>query len=832
MGAAPLWRRPPHRLTPHRLIRPGPGGPFKQRKLVKLDKPSTAPVIADLNDFDKGSGSLVERILFNNRPIIMIVCAIATLFLGFEATKVRLSADFSQMIPVHQPYIVNYLDHYDDLSTSSNAVQIAVVANNGTILDAHYLQVLQNLQNEVQLLPGVNRPFEQSLWSPQTTWQLVTPDGITGNRVMDQTYDGSPAALQAVATHIQNASILGTLVGLDYKSTMIYVPLLLDVEGKPLDYGQLAGQLNALRVKYNSQGVTLHMIGFAMVVGDMINGIDKVLGFFLVSIIITTLMLFWYTRCIRSTALVVTASLTAVVWQMGILALLHLDLTPYSVLVPFLVFAIGMSHGAQKMNGVMQDIGRGTHRLVAARYTFRRLFLAGFVALVCDATSFAVLMVIRIGAIQQLATVATIGVALLVITNLILIPITLSYIGVNPKAAERSQRTGVNYTSKRNAVWAFLDLFTHRGWAASAIVGSLIFAGVGYYVGRNVQIGDLDPGAPELRQTSQYNKDNAFVIQHFAVGSDTLVVMVDTPQGSCLDYPTLSTMERLTWKLRQMPEVKSALSVATLENYTMSGLTEGSPKWFGLEPDPDLIYQAQLAMPQTVMNFDCSFDPITVSLVDHKAATLTAVVDVAQKFINDPLNQGPGFKMSLLGGSAGIEAATNIVVAQANIIMLLLIYVVVIIFCFIAFRSWRAVFCAVIPLIITSILAQALMVWLHIGIKVATLPVSALGVGIGVDYALYVLSILLRFLRAGLPLSQAYYETLMSTGKVVLLTGFTLALGVSTWIFAPIKFQADMGLLLTFMFLWNMLGAMILLPALACFLLPARLFVKPPEAAE
>lgn len=795
-----------------------------------MDKPSTAPVIANLNDFDKGSGSLVERILFNNRPIIMIVCALVTLFLAFEASKVRLSADYSQMIPTHQPYIVNYLNHYDDLSTSSNAVQIAVVANNGTILDAHYLSVLQNLSSEVYLLPGINRPFLQSLWSPQTTWQQVTPDGTTGGRVMDQTYDGSPKALQAVATNIQNASILGTLVGLDYKSTMIYAPLLLNVDGKPLDYGQLAKQLNQLRVKYNAQGVTLHMIGFAMVVGDMINGINEVLGFFLVSIIITTGMLFWYTRCIRSTALVVTASLTAVVWQMGLLALLHLDLTPYSVLVPFLVFAIGMSHGAQKMNGVMQDIGRGTHRLVAARYTFRRLFLAGFVALVCDATSFAVLMVIRIGAIQQLATVATIGVALLVITNLILIPITLSYIGVNPKAAERSQRTGVNYTSKRNALWSFLDLFTHRRWAASAILGGLIIAGVGYYVGRNVQIGDLDPGAPELRQTSQYNKDNAFIIQHYAVSSDTMVVMVDTPADSCLDYPTLSTMDRLQWQLQQMPEVKSAASVAGFEAFMMQEMTEGSPKWFGLEPDPDLLYQTQQAVPRQFMDFECSFDPLTISLVDHKAATLNAVVNATQKFINDPINQGPGFKMSMLGGTAGIAAATNIVVAQANTIMLVLIYTVVTIFCFIAFRSWRAVLCAVIPLIITSILAQALMVWLHIGIKVATLPVSALGVGIGVDYALYVLSILLRFLRAGLPLSDAYYETLMSTGKVVLLTGFTLALGVSTWIFAPIKFQADMGLLLTFMFLWNMLGAMILLPALATFLLPARLFHKP--AAE
>ena len=112
------------------------------------------------------------------------------------------------------------------------------------------------------------------------------------------------------------------------------------------------------------------------------------------------------------------------------------------------------------------------------------------------------------------------------------------------------------------------------------------------------------------------------------------------------------------------------------------------------------------------------------------------------------------------------------------------------------------------------------MVKLGIGVKVATLPVIALGVGIGVDYALYVLSIMLAHLRKGESLTESYYQALLFTGRVVLLTGFTLAIGVATWIFSPIKFQADMGLLLAFMFLWNMMGALMLMPALAYFLLP------------
>jgi predicted RND superfamily exporter protein len=226
-------------------------------------------------------------------------------------------------------------------------------------------------------------------------------------------------------------------------------------------------------------------------------------------------------------------------------------------------------------------------------------------------------------------------------------------------------------------------------------------------------------------------------------------------------------------------------------------------------------------------NFQCNFDPIYVSLADHKATTLNQVVKTVEDFAAQPKNQSNDFKISLAGGNAGVAAATNIVVAQANERMLALVYASVIVFCFITFRSWRAVVCAVVPLVLTSILAQALMVILNVGVKVATLPVIALGVGIGVDYALYVLSILLRQLRGGATLSEAYHRTLLFTGKVVVLTGFTLAAGVVTWAFAPIKFQADMGLLLAFMFLVNMLGALILLPSLCYFLLPARLFRQP-----
>ncbi len=768
--------------------------------------------------------------MFNNRPLVLVACLMATLFFGHEALSIKLNASFNQMIPTNQPFIINYFKHYKVLQSQGNALRVVVTANQGTIINKRYMATLQHINDEIFLVPGVDRPFMTSLWTSSTRWLAVTSDGLVGGPVVDPNYDGSPAMLDVLQQNIEKAGLVGQMVSNDFKSSMIYVPLMEtnNLTGRPLDYGQLAQSMNRIRDKYATQGVTLHIVGFAMVVGDMINGIGKILLFFAVSVLIATCALYWYTRCVRSTALVVAASLIAVIWQTGCLPLLGYNLTPYSVLVPFLVFAIGMSHGAQKMNGVMQDIGRGTHPLVAARYTFRRLFLAGFAALTCDAASFAVLMTIDIAAIRQLALIASLGVGILIFTNLIMLPMLLSYTGVSRKAAIRSMKNETLDGEARvsHPLWNFLDLFTQRRFAMLAIFIAVGLGAVGWVVGRHVQVGDLNQGAPELRQDSLYNHDNAYILSHYATGSDTLVVLVDTKPATCVGLDAITKMNNLEWQLDQMKAVQSTTSLGSFAQMATMLMTENSPKWYALIPDQNSVADFQMWIPRSLTNLDCTFDPLYISLQDHKAATLNAVVAKVQSFVDNPANQGSDFKISLAGGNAGIDAATNIVIAQANNQMLYLVYAAVIVFCFITFRSWRAVLCAVLPLVLTSILAQALMVALGIGIKVATLPVIALGVGIGVDYALYVLSIVLKQLRDGASLSEAYHRTLLFTGKVVLLTGFTLAAGVVTWVFAPIKFQADMGLLLAFMFLLNMLGALILLPSLAYFLLPPRMFKK------
>jgi len=780
------------------------------------------PVIRDLKDFDQSSGNLLERLMFNHRLVVVVICLLVTVVLGLQMGKLRLAASFEKMIPTGHPYIANFLAHKSDLAGLGNSVRVAVENTQGTIYEAEYLDVLRKLNDELFLVPGVERPYMKSLWTPATRWVGVTEDGLDGGPVMPDSYDGSPESLAEVRANVERSGEIGQLVSPNFKSSIILVPLMErdSRTGQRLDYHQLGQRLEALRAKYESKQTRIYITGFAKVVADLIDGLTQVLVFFGVAILICMAVLFWYTRCVRSTLLVVVCSLVAVTWLLGLLPLLGYELDPYSILVPFLVFAIGMSHGAQKMNGIMQDIGRGTHKLVAARYTFRRLFLAGLTALLADAVGFAVLMVIEIRVIQDLAVTASIGVAVLIFTNLVLLPILLSYTGVSAKAAQRSLVAEAvdaeDPAHRKHPFWAFLDRFTERRAAWVAVIVTLVLGAGALVVGMHLKIGDLDPGAPELRPDSRYNLDNAFMAKNYASSSDVYVVMIKTEQYQCANYNTLAKVDDLEWRLQQLPGVESTNSLANQAKFASAGMNEGSLLWFEIPRSQDLINSIVTRAPRELFNQNCDLLTVYAYLKDHKADTLESVVTLVDAFAKENNTEKVQFLQA--AGSSGVEAATNIVVKKANREMLFLVYGAVIVLAFITFRSWRAVVCAVVPLVLTSLLCEALMVWLGIGVKVATLPVIALGVGIGVDYALYVMTVTLNEMRAGHSLSMAYYKALLFTGKVVVLTGLTLGIAVATWALSPIKFQADMGILLAFMFVWNMLGALILLPALGALL--------------
>ncbi|MGH8423071.1 MAG: efflux RND transporter permease subunit, partial [Pseudomonas fluorescens] len=382
-------------------------------------KQETMPVIRDLRDFDRQSGNRLERLVFNYRPLFMLLMALATVVLGYmAASRLELRPSFEKMIPQSQPYIQNFLENRQSLRGLGNSVRVVVENTEGDIFDPGYLDVLKQVNDKLFLTEGVDRAWMKSLWSPAVRWTEVTEEGFQGGPVMPDTYEGKPEQIEQLRQNISRAGIVGSLVASDYKSSMLIVPLLdkATASGQRIDYHafsqmleeqlrdkiEFAGDSAARKAGEEGKGqYKVRVIGFAKLMGDLIDGLIQVMMFFGLAVVTSLIIIYAYTRCVRSTLLVVGCSLIAVIWQLGIVAWLGYAIDPYSVLVPFLIFAIGVSHAAQKMNGIMQDIARGTHKLIAARYTFRRLFIAGVTALLADAVGFAVLMLIDIPVIRD-----------------------------------------------------------------------------------------------------------------------------------------------------------------------------------------------------------------------------------------------------------------------------------------------------------------------------------------------------------------------------------------------------------------------------------------------
>jgi predicted RND superfamily exporter protein len=608
-----------------------------------------------------------------------------------------------------------------------------------------------------------------------------------------------------------------------------------------LIFQDLGNILEETRTEINKQyggKYRVYIIGEPKMIGDFIIGSSGIVFFGGIALLITIVLLYMYARCWRAALMPLFTSVIAVVWMLGILSVMSEFSVPYgsvlvtvngisenieifsgigmfSMLVPFLLVAIGVSHSVQYVNAMAVEMAHGHNKLQASKRAFRTNYLPGITALLTNAFSFLTMILIPISAIKELAYTACIGTAVLIVLKLMLLPILLSYSGIAPSGVKHMQLS----EEKDAPIWLFLAKFTEARWAVVALVFAGALAVYSVYERQFLKIGDIAEGSPELRPDSTYNQDVKFITSNYATSSDLFVVMVTSAPGECFKQKNMEAMDDLEWTLNNTDGVQATASAAFVAKNFTAGLTEGHIKWMALGRNQEAIDGSfNITAEMGLANEKCSFAPVVAFLKDHKAETLDRVAKVVKDFADK--NNTADVQFRLATGNAGIAAAVNQEIHSAQNTMLFLVYAVVAALVFFTFPSIKAMLCILGPLALTSILCEALMAKLGIGVKVATLPVITLGVGVGVDYGIYIYSRMESYFKEGKSLRDSYLLTLKTTGKAVSFTGMTLAIGVATWYWSAIQFQKDMGILLVFMFLWNMVGALTLLPALAHFLLP------------
>lgn len=774
----------------------------------------------------RGLLSRVEEVLFGHRRLVLASLAVFTLVMAWFAVQLRMDAGFEKQLPIGHEYIKTFEAYRNDLQ-GANRLTLVVRARHGSIWSAPGLKRVYDVTQALTFLPGVSRSSVRSLWTPNAFVNEITEEGFRADPLVPGTVTAEhldDEIIARIASSSAQGGFIGTLVSRDQSSAMITAELNeFDANGARLDYVAFNHALEKeLRQQFEDGDFEIQMIGFAKQIGDIADGASAVLEFCLLALLLTAAAVYWYCHSLRFTLLALVCSLASLVWQFGSLRLLGYGLDPLAVLVPFLVFAIGVSHGVQQINFIVREIALGKSAEEAARSSFTGLLVPGTLALVTALVSFVTLLLIPIPMVRELAITASLGVAFKIITNLVMLPLVASLLRVDDKYASaqeiaRQRRTrwlhGLSrLAERRNAQWVLgiaLVIFLAAIWQSHDRV-----------------VGTLQAGAPELREDSRFNRDAVSIASNYDIGLDWLSVVFEVNRGdsagdsqaACEEVAVGQYQDRFVWAMQEVPGVLSVASFSSNLRQFNEGYNEGNPKMGAVPIDP-VNYAAlatEVARTPGLMRTDCSMSAVHLYLADHKATTINRVIEAAKAFRSQyPM---PGVVVRLASGNAGVLAAINEEVEKSETPMLLYVYAAIALLVFVVYRDWRAVLVCCLPLTIGTFIGYWFMKELQIGLTIATLPVMVLAVGIGVDYAFYIYNRLQLHQAHGQPITKAVEHALLEVGIATIFTAITLAIGVATWAFSELKFQADMGKLLAFMFIVNMVMAMTVLPAFAVWL--------------
>lgn len=807
-----------------------------------------------------------ETLVFGNRPLVLIVFAAITMAMLFFASQLKVDAGFKKQVPLQHEYMQTFQDYELEFG-GANRVLVAVIAKDGDMFDQEFMKTLENVTNEVINLDSTDDARSRSLFTPNVRFIEVVEDGLSGGNVIPQTFTpnvegftSTPEDFQAIRGNIVKANIVGRLVAKDWSGAMIWADLIPESQVNKVDYQLVASQFEAIRKKYEDENHTVHIIGFAKVVGDISDGARSVIKFFALTIAFTWLLLFLYSTSVKLASLTVAAALVSVVWMLGALKLMGFGIDPMNMLTPFLIFAIAVSHGEQMINRFRGEIFFGgleegtvdelrasaknaVEPLEAARLSFRMLLVPGTVALVAGCIGFGAIMVIPIDMVRELAITATVGVALTILTDLVLLPVLLSYTRL--RNLERKREFRLRQLTRFDKVWAALSRLSKPMPAAIVILIGAVVWFFAWQHGNKVMIGDAQKGVAELRPEARYNQDAVLIAEKFSLSVDMLNVIAEAAPSACTtSFAAMELVDRFAWHMENVEGVEQVITLPAAAKIVNAGWNDGSVRWRVLPRDPDTLRQATQSFETDsgLLNADCSAIPITIFTSDHQATTIDRVVAAVKDFREKnnayvPGNlqvklaaeaaENPDFtsdqvNLRLGTGNIGVAAATNDTVRESEHMILYLLYAAVFLMCWISFRNPLAALCVLLPLVLVTELGHSLMVELDIGMKVNTLCVVALGVGIGVDYGIYIFARMRESMLQGRTVAESYFVALKTTGIAIFYTALTLAVGVAMWIFSDLKFQADMGIMLTFMFVVNMIAAIIFLPALCRWLLRPR----------
>jgi hypothetical protein len=761
------------------------------------------------------------RFLLRHRWPVLALSFVATLFLVYHLFSARVQMNFLDIIPPSHPYTQLARKHAR-MFGSANILVVAVEVKNGDIFSVETLNKIDRLTIALMETPGVNPWQVRSISHPAVRNVTITTAGV---KILPLFYPGPPKepkdAARIKKAVYTNDGILDFFVSRDNKVTLITAGFW----ESGLDFARMKERLFQLQAQESDATHTIHMTGFPVLfcwIFSYKNWIFYITGLTVLSIMA---LLWFYFRTMQGVWIPLFSGTLSTVWALGFAGWMGFTIDLLMIVVFLLITARALSHSVQSMERYHEEYFRLGDKNAAILQSYLGLFSPALVSIASDGLAILSLAVARIPLVQKLAILSSFWIFTISISVVTLHPILLSFLSpprLDPKTGRRLSDkiyTGINRALVK------ISRGNLRYVTAVSFVAALL---VGIYYSKQLKIGDVSIGKALFYANHPYNVAYDLIIKQGFVGISQLTIVAEGHEpGVFREAEALHALERFQrYMERSNMMAGGSVSGVDIIRQLYQMFEEGVPKWAILPSDSHDIgnmfyyFLTTAGAPALDRLVDKDFQNATITIFfrDYSYDTIMGALARAKEYIAvNPVNK---VDFRLAGGLFGILAAVNEEVEWSYRVNLYLVLVTVFILSFLTYRSLAGALIVMIPSIVAQPLTEAIMYWTNIDMNINSLPIAAIGIGIGIDYGYYVLSRITEEYEHFSDIDQAIEEALMTTGRAILFTGTTLTASVIFWLFFPMKFQAEMALLLTLILFLHIVGALLFIPSMVSLFRP------------
>jgi len=758
--------------------------------------------------------------IWRHRAAALAAILGSSLFWLYYASKVEMYSRFADFLPQEHPYIQAYNEHRETFG-GANIVTLVLQVKEGDIFTAKNLEKVRKITEQVDQINGVDHNQVASLSHVKIRNIKTLPGGmIRSYPVLPVDIPTDPKELEALKFEMMNNDIvLNKYVSADGKGALI----LAGFNEERLDYREIHRELMRLKGEVEDDNTLLNIAGEPMLKGWVWYFSHELYLIFAVTALFMFVPLVFYFRRLYGIIVPFMGAIVQSIWGLGMVGLLGYNLDPLILVIPLLISSRAISHSVQMTERYFEDLQDSGDANHAARTAFLDLLLPGFIGVIADAGGILVLAVATIPLIHKLALYGSFWAVSNVFTILHLTPLLLSYLPKPQLTAHYTPRVMVTLLHKIG------EVTTHSigRWVVVGVGAVIVITGVRMAI--NVPIGEQEVGSPLLWQDSHYNVSVRRINERFA-GANQLVVYLEGERENILKEPyVLATLEEMRRYMLQQEQAGDTRELASLLKSIDRLYHYNDPRWQVIPPEFAtagnllFVYEASAPISGVILEYsDLVYKngQFVVFYKDARGDTIREAIARARKFITEhPLQ---GVKMRLAGGFIGTTAALNEEIDYSEKRATLLVILTVFVLVAVSYASFVAGAMVMLTLIAAGVASYMYLILAGIGMNINTLPVTAVGMGIGVDYILYVVDrIRLEVPRGGGDVLKGIRTAISTTGMAVTFTATTMMAGVIPWYFlSSLRFSAEMAILLTMLLMTHWLAALTLTPALFAVIKP------------